>query len=91
METWKYSELVFLVIMRCYVTQMDVLYVHHHGVINSIIGLNPTPLLEFSAAIGTKELSLGGEVGFDTASASFTKYNAGIGFNKPDFSAGLIL
>lgn len=71
--------------------KMDVLYVHHHGVLNSSIGLNPTPLLEFSAAIGTKELSLGGEVGFDTASASFTKYNAGIGFNKPDFSAGLIL
>lgn len=58
---------------------------------NSSIGLNPTPILELSAAIGSKDLSLGGEVGFDTASASFTKYNAGISLNKPDFSAALLL
>ena len=66
-------------------------YLHPHAAIDSSIGLNPSPLLELSAAIGTNELSLGGEVGFDTASASFTKYNAGISFNKPDFIAALIL
>ncbi|KAJ8767499.1 hypothetical protein K2173_017543 [Erythroxylum novogranatense] len=71
--------------------KLDLQYLHHHAAIDSSIGLNPAPLLEFSAAIGSKELSLGGEVGFDTASASFTKYNAGIGLNKPDFSAALLL
>ncbi|KAK9274478.1 hypothetical protein L1049_022081 [Liquidambar formosana] len=71
--------------------KLDVQYLHHHAAIDSSIGLNPTPLLELSAAIGSKDLSLGGEVGFDTASASFTKYNAGISFNKPDFSAALFL
>ncbi|GAV59591.1 Porin_3 domain-containing protein [Cephalotus follicularis] len=71
--------------------KLDVHYLHHHAAIVSCIGLNPTPLLEFSAAIGSKDLSLGGEVGFDTASGSFTKYNAGIGLNKPDFSAALLL
>ncbi|KAJ6330851.1 hypothetical protein OIU76_009446 [Salix suchowensis] len=68
---------------------MDVQYIHHHAAIESSIGLNPTPLLELSAAIGSGNLSLGGEVGFDTASSSFIKYNAGIGMNKPDFSAAL--
>jgi len=57
----------------------------------SISILNPNPLLELSAAIGSKDLSLGAEVGFDTASASFTKYNAGIGLNKPDYSAAVLL
>lgn len=71
--------------------KLDLQYLHHHAAIDSSIGLNPTPLLEVSAAIGSKDLSLGGEVGFDTASASLTKYNAGIGLNRPDFSAALLL
>lgn len=71
--------------------KVDVQYLHHHAAINSSIGLAPTPLLEFAATIGSKEFSLGGEVGFNSASATFTKYNVGIGFNKQDLSAALIL
>ncbi|KAA3470687.1 mitochondrial outer membrane protein porin 4 [Gossypium australe] len=71
--------------------KLDVQYLHPHAAIDSSIGLNPTPLLELSATIGSKELALGGEIGFDTASASFTKYTAGINLNKPDFSAALLL
>ncbi|GAY37135.1 hypothetical protein CUMW_026730 [Citrus unshiu] len=71
--------------------KLDLQYLHPHAAIDSSIGLNPTPLLELSATIGSKELVLGGEVGFDTASASFIKYTAGIGLNKPDFSAALLL
>ncbi|WCJ42351.1 Mitochondrial outer membrane porin [Euphorbia peplus] len=71
--------------------KMDLKYLHHHAAIDSSIGLNPTPQLELSAAIGSDELFLGGEVGFDTASASFTKYIAGIGLNKSDLSAALLL
>ncbi|KAF8400326.1 hypothetical protein HHK36_013623 [Tetracentron sinense] len=71
--------------------KLDVQYLHHHAAINSSIGLNPTPLVELGATIGSNELSFGGEVWFDTTSASFIKYNAGIGLNKPDFSAALLL
>ncbi|XP_065850118.1 mitochondrial outer membrane protein porin 4 [Euphorbia lathyris] len=71
--------------------KMDLKYLHQHAAINSSIGLNPTPQLELSAAIGSDELSLGGEIGFDTASASFTKCIAGVGLNKSDFSAALLL
>ncbi|KAI8565817.1 hypothetical protein RHMOL_Rhmol03G0290800 [Rhododendron molle] len=71
--------------------KLDVQYLHNHAAINSSIGLNPAPLLEVAATLGDKNLVLGGEIGFDTASASFTRYNAGIGFNKADFSAALIL
>lgn len=66
-------------------------YLHHHAAINSSIGLNPSPLLEVSAAIGSKDIAIGGEIGFDTSSSSFTKYNAGISFNQQDFSAAILL
>lgn len=71
--------------------KLDVHYLHDHASVTSSIGLTPSPLLEFSGAVGTKELSIGAEVGFDSTSASFTKYNAGIGLDKPDFSAALLL
>ncbi|VVB17734.1 unnamed protein product [Arabis nemorensis] len=71
--------------------KLDVQYVHPHATLNSSIGLNPTPLLDLSATIGSQTVCLGGEVGFDTASSTLTKYNAGIGINKPDYSAALIL
>lgn len=71
--------------------KLDVQYLHPHAAFDSSIGLNPNPLLELSATIGSKELSLGGEVAFDTASASFIKYNAGISLNKHDYSAALLL
>ncbi|KAI3446649.1 hypothetical protein Pfo_029560 [Paulownia fortunei] len=71
--------------------KLDVRYLHHHAAIDSSIGLNPSPLLEVAAAIGSKDVAIGGEIGFDTSFSSFTKCNAGISFNKPDFSAAVIL
>lgn len=71
--------------------KLDVQYLHPRVAIDSSIGLNPSPVLNVAAAVGNKDILLGGEVGFDTASASFTKYTAGISFNKPDLSAALIL
>ncbi|KAF6162577.1 hypothetical protein GIB67_003123 [Kingdonia uniflora] len=52
--------------------------------IASCFGLTPTPFLDGSTAIGTKEFSLGGEVVFDTSTTSFTKYNTEIGIVKPN-------
>ncbi|CAN7140134.1 hypothetical protein IGI04_040789 [Brassica rapa subsp. trilocularis] len=72
-------------------TKLDVQYIHPHATLHSSIGLNPTALLDLSASIGSQTVCLGGEVGFDTASSLLAKYNAGIGFNKPDFSAALML
>ncbi|CAF1766533.1 unnamed protein product [Brassica napus] len=71
--------------------KLDVQYVHPHATLHYSIGLNQSPLLDLSATIGSQTICLGGEVGFDTASSLLTKYNAGIGFNKPDFFAALML
>lgn len=71
--------------------KLDLQYLHPHAASDFSIGLNPSPQLELSAAIGSKDLCLGAEVGFNTTSASFTKYNAGVAYNKPDFSATFML
>ncbi|XP_051149648.1 mitochondrial outer membrane protein porin 6-like [Andrographis paniculata] len=71
--------------------KLDVHYVHRHAAINSSIGLHPSPLLDVAAATGLNDIAVGCEIGFDTSTSSFTKCNAGISFNKPDFSAAVIL
>ncbi|KAH9305057.1 hypothetical protein KI387_009461 [Taxus chinensis] len=71
--------------------KVDLQYLHDHVGLSSSIGLTPTPVVEFSGALGTHEYSLGGELAFDTASGTFTKYTAGVGVSKPEFSAAIIL
>nr|XP_004507845.1 mitochondrial outer membrane protein porin 6 isoform X1 [Cicer arietinum]XP_012573451.1 mitochondrial outer membrane protein porin 6 isoform X1 [Cicer arietinum] len=71
--------------------KLDVQYLHPHAAIDSSIGLNPSPKLELSGAFGSKDICMGAEAGFNTTSASFSKLNAGIAFNKSDFSATLML
>lgn len=43
---------------------LDVHYLNDQTAVGSGIGLTPPSLLEFSAAVGTQELSIGGEIGF---------------------------
>uniref|UniRef100_A0A0E0CUW9 Uncharacterized protein n=1 Tax=Oryza meridionalis TaxID=40149 RepID=A0A0E0CUW9_9ORYZ len=71
--------------------KLDLQYLHDCFALNSTIGLTSTPLIELAATIGTNELSAGAEVGFDSTSASVTKYNSGICYNKHDFSAAVLL
>ncbi|CAM0870591.1 unnamed protein product [Alopecurus aequalis] len=71
--------------------KLDLQYLHDRFALNSSIGLASAPLVELSATVGTNELSVGGEVGFDSTSASVTKYNSGISYNKDDISASLLL
>lgn len=71
--------------------KVDLQYLHDNVGVSSSIGLTPTPIIDFSGTLGTDELVLGGEVAFDTASGTFSKYSAGVGFSKPEFSAAVIL
>ncbi|KAL6907434.1 hypothetical protein ACP4OV_002473 [Aristida adscensionis] len=71
--------------------KLDLQYIHDRFALNSTIGLASAPLVELAATIGTSELTVGAEIGFDSTSASITKYNSGIGYNKSDFSAAFLL
>lgn len=66
-------------------------YSHDNVGITSSIGLTPNPHVDVTAVIGSEGLVLGGEIGYDTASGLLTKYNAAVGFTKPDFSTAVHL
>ncbi|GJU62156.1 mitochondrial outer membrane protein porin 4 [Tanacetum coccineum] len=70
---------------------LDVQYLHPRIAIYSSMGLNPSTVLNVAATVGNKDVILGGEVGFDTAFASFTKYTAGINLNKALFVPNMSL
>lgn len=71
--------------------QLELQYRQEYAGITGSIGLTPAPIVEATGAIGSEGFSVGGELAFDTASGSLIKYNAGVGFVKPDFNASLIL
>jgi len=70
--------------------KLDFQYSHEHVGLSSSVGLTPKPQVDFSGAIGSDVFTVGGEVGFDTSSGLFTKYNGGIGITKPEFSAAIL-
>lgn len=71
--------------------KVELQYKQDYTAVSTSVGLTPAPLAEFSAVIGSSELSLGGEVAVDTATRDLTKYNAALSFTKPDFTASLFL
>lgn len=71
--------------------KLEAQYRHEHAGICAIVGLTAVPIVEVNAAFGGQGFALGGEVAFDTGSGLFTKYNAGLGLTKPDFSAAILV
>ncbi|KAH9550932.1 hypothetical protein CY35_10G097600 [Sphagnum magellanicum] len=71
--------------------KIELQYCHEYGSVTGGIGLTSTPIVEATGCIGSDGFAFGGEMAFDTALGCLTKYNAGVGFTKPDFSASLIV
>lgn len=80
------SVVFLLITVHC---QLDLQYLHDRFTLNSTIGLTSAPVIELATTIGTNELAVGAEVGFDSTSASVTKYNSGVSYTKDDYSAAL--
>jgi voltage-dependent anion channel protein 2 len=71
--------------------QLEVQYKHGYAGVSTSVGLTPSPIMEFSTVLGSNEIGLGGEVGFDSSTGNPTKYNAALSYTKPDFTAALFL
>nr|CAD1824224.1 unnamed protein product [Ananas comosus var. bracteatus] len=71
--------------------KVEVQYLHDYAGINASIGLTANPIVNFSGVLGTKALSAGADVSFDTATGNFTKYNAGLSITNADLVAALTL
>ena len=66
-------------------------YLHQHASFTGALGLDKSPAVDFSAAIGTPSIAFGAEATYITASGEFAKYNTGVSLTKPDSSASVIL
>jgi voltage-dependent anion channel protein 2 len=71
--------------------QLELQYLHEYAGVNASIGLNPNPMVNLSGVFGSKALSVGIDVSFDTATSNFTKYNAALSLTSPDLIASLHL
>ncbi|KAI9089303.1 hypothetical protein K1719_029582 [Acacia pycnantha] len=71
--------------------KLEVQYFHDHATVTTVIALKQSPIIDFSAAIGTPTIAFGAEAGYDTTSGGFNKYTAGIGVTRPDSHASIIL
>ncbi|KAL2504746.1 Mitochondrial outer membrane protein porin 2 [Abeliophyllum distichum] len=71
--------------------KMEFQYYHPHATFTTAVGLNQSPAVDLSVALGTSTFGLGAEAGYETTSGKFTKYTAGISVTKPDSCASIIL
>ncbi|KAH8950749.1 hypothetical protein BDL97_10G101200 [Sphagnum fallax] len=71
--------------------KIELQYCHEYGSVTGGIGLTSSPIVEATGCVGSDGFAFGGEMAFDTALGCLTKYNAAVGFTKPDFSASLIV
>ncbi|XP_038978990.1 mitochondrial outer membrane protein porin 1-like [Phoenix dactylifera] len=71
--------------------KVELQYLHDYAGVNAGIGLTANPIVNLSGVVGTRGLSVGADVSFDTASGNFTKYNAGLSVINADLIAALTL
>jgi voltage-dependent anion channel protein 2 len=71
--------------------KLELQYLHEYAGINASVGLNSNPMVNLSGVFGSKELSVGVDVAFDTATSNFTKYNAALSLTNSDLIASLHL
>lgn len=69
----------------------EVQYLHDYAAVSSSIGLTPNPIVNFSGVIGSKAVSLGTDLSFDTKTGNFIKCNAGLSYSNADLIASLTL
>ncbi|RWR82924.1 mitochondrial outer membrane protein porin 2-like protein [Cinnamomum micranthum f. kanehirae] len=71
--------------------KLEVQYFHEHATFTSAVTLKQAPTVDLTWSMGAPTFSIGAEAGYETATGSFSKYNAGISVTKPDSSASIIL
>ncbi|KAK4770511.1 hypothetical protein SAY87_031043 [Trapa incisa] len=59
-------------------------YSHEHATFSTAVSANHSPVIDFSATIGTPGIAFGAESSYATESHKFLKYNAGTIADKGD-------
>ncbi|KAE9588465.1 hypothetical protein Lal_00002802 [Lupinus albus] len=71
--------------------KIEVHYLHDHAAFTTAVDLNNSPVVDFSATIGTPGIAFGAETSYSTSIGNFTKYNAGMCLRMPTSNASVIL
>ncbi|WOK91319.1 mitochondrial outer membrane protein porin 1-like [Canna indica] len=71
--------------------KVELQYLHDYAGVNASIGLTANPVVNLSGVVGSKSLSVGADVAFDTATGNFIKYNAGLSITNADLIAAITL
>ncbi|URE20050.1 membrane protein porin [Musa troglodytarum] len=71
--------------------KVELQYLHDYAGVNASIGLTANPVVNLSGVVGSKNVSVGADVAFDTATGNFIKYNAGLSITNADLIASLAL
>ncbi|RWW82200.1 hypothetical protein BHE74_00009352 [Ensete ventricosum] len=71
--------------------KVELQYLHDYAGVNASIGLTANPVVNLSGVVGSKKVSVGADVAFDTATGNFIKYNAGLSITNADLIASLTL
>ncbi|CAN6442337.1 unnamed protein product [Victoria cruziana] len=71
--------------------KVELQYMHEYAGVSTSIGLTASPIVNFAGVIGTKNVALGADLAFDSASGNFTKYNAALSYSSSDLIASLTL
>ncbi|CAL9060281.1 mitochondrial outer membrane protein porin 1 [Musa acuminata AAA Group] len=71
--------------------KVELHYLHDYAGVNASIGLTANPVVNFSGVVGSKTVSVGADVAFDTATGNFIKYNASLSISNADLIAALAL
>ncbi|WOL18449.1 mitochondrial outer membrane protein porin 1-like [Canna indica] len=71
--------------------KVELQYLHDYAAVNASIGLTANPVVNLSGVVGSKSVSVGADVAFDTASGNFIKYNAGLSITNADLIAAITL
>lgn len=69
--------------------QLELQYLHDYAGISTNFGLTASPVVNFAGVFGTKSLAVGTDIGFDTATGKFVKYNAGVSYKDVDYTVSL--
>jgi len=66
-------------------------YFHENATFATVVRMKPSPMIEFSATVGTEGVAFGAECRYDAARGKFRNYRAAIGMTSKYYHAALIM
>eukprot|EP00850_Spirogloea_muscicola_P022211 SM000283S10683 [mRNA] locus=s283:110148:112321:+ [translate_table: standard] len=71
--------------------KLELQYLNEYSAFTGGIGMTQSPVIDFTAALGSPQAALGGEFTYSTQDSALTKYNFGVAMYKQDFTVAAIL